>query len=172
MSFQLTRLPSIHSVYTMGAAKGIDCLVTEPLTKICCTSITAWLWVPNSCPGLTAKVKVVGFPDKRVHLHDKIITSPLTLRCCCILVKVQPRNDCMKYLRHFRLYIVREYFLKWATHVWCNFTQGTEMQHVGFLNIWEFIATSNFPAALLHPSDEQQVGWCNAWVLIASSTWG
>jgi hypothetical protein len=45
--------------------------VTEPLSKICCTSIAAWLWVPSSCPGLAAKVKVVGFPDKRVHVHDE-----------------------------------------------------------------------------------------------------
>jgi len=37
--------------------------------------------------------------------------------CCCILVKVQTGNDCMKYLRHFRLYSVIEYFLKWATHM-------------------------------------------------------
>jgi len=33
------------------------------------------------------------------------------------------------------------------------------MQQVGCLNIWEFIATSTSPAALLHLSGEQQVGW-------------
>jgi hypothetical protein len=49
--------------------------------------------------------------------------------------------------------------------VWCNFVEGSEMQHVGCFNASEFIVSTSLPDGMLHLSDEQWVGRCNSWVL-------
>ena len=84
----------------------------------------------------------------------------------CIFPEVRPRNDWIKYLGHLlRLCSAKKkgFWNEQHRSVWSSFLEETEIQQAACFIIWELMVSPTFPAALLHPSDEQQAGWlCHA----------
>ena len=47
----------------------------------------SWMFMPTECnhPGFATHVGLVGNPEMRAHLHQKLIPPPRSLLCCCRL---------------------------------------------------------------------------------------
>jgi hypothetical protein len=119
---------------------------------------------------------MANFCDEKSHLSTNIteiicILHAILLHPCWGLANKQLDAIPETFYTNFPLQ-KEAIWLEQHRCVWCCSLEGTEMQQVDCFTIWELNASSTWPAALLHPSDEQQVGWYNTWVLNASSTSG
>jgi hypothetical protein len=100
------------------------------LSKVCCTSIAAYVRGPALVllPNLASKVKMVGFPDNRGYgtllwWKHRLPTNITKIMCTVNALLLHPywvssKKRLYKFLRHLKtLHAAKDDFLKWDTHV-------------------------------------------------------